>query len=84
MGPRSSATRFGRPDDYDQGVPSEQAGQASPIKAAAALRGILRQVEDGQLHATPGLQRLIQGAAVGLEEEARQNTESREGTEPDG
>jgi hypothetical protein len=84
VGPRSSATRFGRPDDYDQDVPSEQAGQASPIKAAAALREILRLVEAGQLSATPGLQRLIQGAAIGLDEDARSRRESSDGPEPNG
>ncbi len=59
----------------------EASGRSSPLDAAAVLREILRLVEEDQLHATPGLRRLIEGAAIGLDENARQ---PEQGSEPNG
>lgn len=65
------------------GEPGEDQASSS-ADAAATLREVLRQVEDGQLAAAPGLVRRIEGAVLAFEEQERLRHRTEDGTEPDG
>ncbi len=58
--------------------------EASPEDAAATLREVLQEIEDGELKASSGLVRLIQITTLALEEQAQRRHEAGAGTEPDG